>query len=181
MGTKNLAYDHPAYINRLSHNFGMNAAGAGSATQFSKFVAFANIIAFSVTAAVSAVGTSTYTQYNGTATTTGVAADSFSVIRVLNGTAVSTLTYGPFSVGPYNGTSTGTQTNTVGVVNRYELSNGTSTATTGQIQAGAPALTSGGIPVNAGDTLQIVRGTDATAVTVFGLEWALAPNANVSS
>jgi hypothetical protein len=174
-----MAYDHPAYISRLSHNFGANAAGASTA--FSKFVAFTAMTVFAITAADAVTGSSTYTFWNGTATVTGIAADAFTVRHVINGTAVSTRTFGTFAVAPYNGTATGTQTATAGVVCRYELSNGTSTATTGVIQAGAPGNSNGGFNIAAGDTIDILRGTDATAVTVFNMEYAILPLANVSA
>jgi hypothetical protein len=171
MTQKSMAYDNAATVARLVHNFGMNAAGAGSATQFSKFVAFTNLLVFAVEAATSAVSTSTQTLWNGTGTVVSIAADNFSVIHVNNGTAVTTATHGPFSLS----TGTATTTATVGIVTRVQLS-GTGTAT---VQQGASV--DGGFVMQPGDTLQIVRGTDATAVSVFAAEYSIQPNALVSN
>lgn len=172
MTQKNMAYDHPAYTARLTHAFGQNAAGAS--TNFGKFVAFAAMQLFAVQGALITAGTSTYTQANGTATVTSVAGDSFNVIHVFNnpqGTAASTATHGPFSLG-FNGTATAGQTN------RVQLSgNGTSS---GNVQAGLSAA-DGGISLQQGDTVHILRGTDATAVSAFALELAIQPLASVSN
>jgi hypothetical protein len=181
MTTKSMIYDNPAYVARMQHAYPALAAGASGNT--SKFVAFAALTLFSITAAVVAVGTSTYTLWNGTATVTGVAADSVQLVRIMNNAApgaapsMSTATYGPFAIAPYNGTATATQTNAVGVVLNIPLSG---TGTTGQIQAGSNAAT-GGISVNQGDQIFIVRGTDATAVTGLALEYGVTPLANVTA
>lgn len=174
MTTKNMAYDHAAYLARLAHGFGQNAAGASTA--FGKFVAFANLTVYAVNATLATAGTSTYTAWNGTATTTAINGDSFSLIRVTNTAAagatpaMSTSTYGPYALSLYNGTATGTQTNVAGVSNYVPVS-----------QTGAAAATAvGGFTVNQGDTLHIVRGTDATAVSAFSMEYALTPLANVT-
>lgn len=174
MATKNMAYDHAAYLARLAHGFGQNAAGASTA--FGKFVAFANLQVFAVNSVLIAAGTSTYTAWNGTATTTAILGDSYSLIRVTNtaaagaSPALSTSTYGPYALSLYNGTATGTQTALVGVSNYVPVS-----------QTGAAAATAnGGFSVNQGDTLHIVRGTDATAVSAFSIEYAIQPLANVT-
>lgn len=180
MTQKSMAYDHPAYTARLCHAFGQNTAGASTA--FSKFAAFTSLLAFAVQATLITAGVSTSTAYNGTATTTQINGDSFNVIHVFaNGTsgtgAVSTATHGPFNVGSYNGTATGTQTATAGNTVRIQLSG---TAVTGNVQAGASAA-DGGIVINPGDTLHILRGTDTAAVTAFALEYAVQQLANVSN
>jgi hypothetical protein len=177
--TKNMGYDHPAYLARLGHAFPALAAGASGVT--SKFVAFANLQIYGIQAAVVAVGSSTYTAWNGTATTTGILSDQVQLIRIMNNAApgvapsMSTATYGPFTIGPYNGTSTGTQTNAVGVTSYISLYG---TGTTGQLQAGTNSGT-GGISVNAGDQLYILRGTDASAVTGLALDYGVTPLASV--
>jgi hypothetical protein len=179
--TKGAGYDHPMYLARMGHAFTALAAGANGVT--SKFVAFANLQVFGIQAAVVAVGSSTYTAYNGTATVTGIAADQISLIRIMNNAApgaapsMSTATYGPFAVAPYNGTLTGTQTSAIGITPYYSLYG---TGTTGQLQAGAPAG-SGGISVNSGDQLYILRGTDASAVTGVSLDYGITPLANVGA
>jgi hypothetical protein len=178
MTQKNMAYDHAAYLARQVYGFGQNAAGASTA--FGKFVAFTNLTVFAVQATLATAGNSTYTGWNGTATTTQINGDSFNVIHVsANGTsgtgAVTTATHGPFSVGSYNGTATGTQTATAGNTVRVQLS-GTGTA---NVQGGASV--DGGFPVQPGDTIHILRGTDTAAVTAFALEYAVTPLANVSN
>lgn len=180
MTQKDMAYDHPAYIARLGHNFGQNAAGAS--TNFGKFVAFAALQLFAIQATMITAGTSTATAWNGTATTTNVAVDQFSVIHVYaNGTsgtgAVTTATHGPFNIGPYNGTATGTQTSTSGNTVRVQLSGA---GLTGNVQAGTNTA-DGGVPVFPGDTFHILRGTDATAVSAFTAEYGIAPFARVSN
>jgi hypothetical protein len=180
MATKNMGYDHPAYIARYSHVFPALAAGASGNT--SKFVAFTALQIFAAVFSLTTAGTSTSTLWNGTATVTNINGDSFSVIRITNIAAqgaspvLSTATYGPFAASLYNGTATGTQTNAAGAYGSVALSG---TATTGQAQVGAPAST-GGFSVNQGDQIYIVRGTDATAVTGFALEYAPTPLANVT-
>lgn len=188
MTTRNMGYDNPTYVARQQLSLGATSAGAAATT--SKFIAFANLLIFSITATVTTVGSSTYTGWNGTATVTAVGAETFSVIRVFNtaspGVApvLGTATYGPFVASLYNGTATGTQTNSAnaGYTNNVTLS-GTSTGTnttTGQMQAGSATAT-GGFPVNQGDQLFVVQGTDASAVVNYSLEYCVAPLANVSA
>lgn len=180
MTQKSMMYDHPAYVARLAHAFGQNAAGASTA--FSKFNAFTSLLAFAIQATLITAGTSTATAYNGTATTTSINGDTFSLVHVIangaSGTgAVSTATHGPFNISSYNGTATGTQTATSGNTVRVQLSG---TAVTGNVQAGASAA-DGGIVINPGDTLHILRGTDATAISAFAIEYGLQQNALVSN
>lgn len=175
MATKNMGYDHPAYLARLAHAFGQNAAGAS--TNFGKFVAFTALTVFGINATLITAGTSTYTAWNGTATCTAINGDQYSLIRVTNTAAagatpaLSTSTFGPYALSLYNGTGTATQTGLAGVSN-YVTPSGT----------GAGSNTaSGGFTVNQGDTLHIVRGTDATAVSAYSLEYAVTPLANVTA
>lgn len=180
MTQKSMVYDNPAYQARLSHGFGQNTAGAS--TNFGKFVAFAALQLFAVQATLITAGTSTTTLWNGTATTTAINGDSFSVIHVIaNGTsgtgAVTTATHGPFSLASYNGTSTGTQTATSGNTVRIQLSG---TATSGSAQSGTNTA-DGGVSINPGDTIHILRGTDATAVSAFAIEYGVQPNANITN
>lgn len=174
MTTKNMAYDHPAYVARLAHSFGPNTAGASTA--FAKFAAFTGLTIFSVTASQITAGTSTYTAWNGTSTITNINGDSFSVIVVRNSAAMgatpslATSTYGPYTVGLYNGTATGTQTTVAGAY----VAVGLGTAT------GVAAPVPGGFTVNQGDTVHILRGTDATAVVSYAMEYGITPLANVT-
>jgi len=181
MTTKNMAYDHPAYLTRMCHSFGPNTAGAS--TEFSKFIAYAGLTVFALTAKLLTVGSSAYTQWNGTATVTASKGDSVTLYRVTNVAAagatpsLSTATYGPFAISLYDGTSTNTQTAVAGFSNTIPLYG---TATTGAAQSGA-ATSTGGFTVNQGDALYLVRGTDATAITDFVLEYGVTPLANVTA
>ena len=65
---------------------------------------------------------------------------------------------------------------TAGVFTSIVLSG---TGTTGNVQAGTNT-SNGGVVLNQGDTFHILRGTDATAVSAFALEYGLQPLANVS-
>ena len=171
MTQKNMAYDNPAYLARLSHGFGQNSAGAS--TNFGKFVAFTNMQVYAIQAALITAGTSTTTQYNGTGTVVNVNGDSFYLIHVFNGASVSTATHGPFSLS----TGTSTVTSTAGMFTRVQLSG---TATRGSAQGGA-STADGGVAVNAGDTLHILRGADATAIAAYAIEYAVQPLANVTA
>ena len=185
MTTKNMAYDHPAYINRLAHAFAPAAAGASAVSP--KFVAFTALTIFAIAATlVTSGGTSTYTAWNGTATVTAIGAQTYSLIRIFNTAAagltpaLGTATYGPFVISKYDGTSTNTQTNSTaaGISGYVQLfnANGTSTA---QVQAGTNTG-NGGFQVNQGDQLYVVQGTEATAIGAYSLEYGLTPLANVS-
>ncbi len=179
MTQKSMSYDHAAYISRDAHMFGQNSAAAS--TPFSKFVAFTALTIFAIQATLITAGTSTATAYNGTATITEINGDTFSVVHVFangaSGTgAVSTATHGPFAIASYNGTATGTQTATSGNTVRVQLYG---TATTGTAQAGA-AAGDGGISVNQGDTIHILRGTDSSSVSAYAMEYALQANALVT-
>lgn len=175
MTTKSMAYDHPAYLARVQHGFGQNTAGASSV--FAKFAAFTDLTIFSIAATQITAGTSTYTAWNGTSTVTAINGDSFSAIVVRNSAAIgatpalATSTYGPYALSLYNGTATGTQTNVAGAY----VTVGLGTAT------GAAAPVPGGFTVKQGDTVHIVRGTDATAVAAYAMEYGVTPLANVTA
>jgi hypothetical protein len=175
MATKNMAYDHPAYLIRSQHAFHQNAPGAS--TSFSKFVAFTALQVMSVTAVQITAGTSTTTLWNGTATTTAINGDSFSVVQISNSAAMgatpvlTTSTHGPYALSLYNGTATATQTTVAGAYVNIALSTTTGNA--------APVGT-GGFTINQGDQVFILRGTDATAVSSYSLEFGILPNANVT-
>ena len=185
MTTKNMSYDHAAYVARAAHVFPALAAGASGAT--SKFVAFTALQVFAITVSqvTVAASTSTATLYNGTSTVTAVSADTYSVIHVMNNAAagaspsLSTATHGPFVASLYNGTATGTQTGLAGFTNSVPL-NGT--GTTGQVQAGQGTYPyTGGFAVNQGDQLYVQRGTDASSVLAISLEYGVQPFANVTA
>jgi hypothetical protein len=180
MTVKSMMYDNPAYLARIGHSLGVVAAGSGALT--AKFIAWAALTIFSVTATLLTAGTSTYTLWNGTATVTSINGQTLNVIRIFNtaaagaAPAMATATYGPFVIAGYNGTATGTQTSAIGVTVNVALS-GTGT---GAVQAGAAAA-AGGFPVTQGDQLYCVTGTDATAVSNYTLEYGIQPLASVTS
>jgi hypothetical protein len=153
----------PSSVTRQVWEGGAIAAGSGG--QSSKFVAHAAILLFSLNAYTTIAGTSTYTYTgpNGTSTI-AVASQQLSVIRVYNtaaaGSSVSlaTATYGPFALGGAFVTS-GTLTNQVGAGSQFVLN--TALGTAGY----------GGIPINQGDYVYVVTGTDATATEVVSIDW----------
>jgi hypothetical protein len=174
MTQKNLAYDHPAYLARLSHSYAVNVAGASTA--FAKFVSFGNLRVLAITASAFVASTSTQTQWNGTGTVVNINGDQFYGIHVINigaltdlgtATAVTTTTHGPFSLS----TGTSTTTSVAGAVTRVQLYG---TGTSGNVQSGRHTA-DGGVAMGAGDTFHILRGTDATAVSGFAIEYAVDP------
>jgi len=184
MTTKSMSYDHPTYVARLQAPLGQNAGGAGSATQFQKFIAYTALTIFSATATLVTAGTSTSTLWNGTATVTNINGDSFSVIRIYNTAAagatpaMATATWGPYAVSLYNGTATATQTNVAGFTVNIPLYAASGTGT-GQQQVGTNSGT-GGFSVNQGDQVYVIRGTDATAISGIALEYSTQQLANVT-
>lgn len=173
MTQKQVMYDHPATVSRLSHAYGQNTAGAN--TNFGKFVAFTSLQLFAIQATNITAGTSTQTAWNGTGTQVVIGGDQFYGIHVFagQGVAASTATHGPFALA--YGTGTGTMT--TGVYTRIQLSG---TGVTGNVQAGTNTA-DGGVSMNPGDTFHILRGTDATAVSAFAIEYGIQPNANLSN
>jgi hypothetical protein len=148
---------------------------AGAAAQSSKFIAYANLLLYGLSATQTILGTSTYTA-NGTAT---VSSQVLSLVVIQNtntaagyggtGSAVfSTATYGPFITGGGYSSAGGTSTAQVNSPNLYALN--TTTGTAGQ----------GGVPVPAGATMYVVSGTDATAASSFSLDYTMAPFAPVT-
>lgn len=156
MTQKQMRYDHPAYLVRMQHQPAQAAAGANRT--YDKFVAFAAMHVFALHATTVTAGTSTYTAWNGTATvTTTGTGDTLAGIRV---SGTTTTTYGPYALD-----------NAAGGFRRVQIS-----------QSGAGSATAdGGVALAAGDTFHMVRGTDATAVQIVCMEYALDPNANISN
>lgn len=160
-------YDHPSYTARVgTFNSIMTAGSAGVS---GKFVAFANLLLFGLNTYMTVAGTSTYTNTVtgvGTATING---QQLSLIRITNTAAfgatigLSTSTIGPFLAGGNFATTTGT--GQIGGYNQFAL------ATT------APGL--GGIPINQGDQVFVVSGTDATAVNLISIDYQIQPLAGV--
>lgn len=169
---KSMAYDHPSYTTRQAFAFG--AITAGSAGVTSKFATHASLLLFSLTTWSTIVGTSTYTYTQGGTSTVAVAATQVSVI-VITGTqsagatiALSTTTYGPFTVGGQFVTS-GTLTNQVGAYSSFQLN--TNTGTAGY----------GGVVVPQGSQVYVVNGTDATAVEDCTIDYQIQPLAGVEA
>jgi hypothetical protein len=149
-------YDHPAYLVHQSINFANKAAGASQS--YDKFVAFTALQIYSLGATCVTAGTSTYTGWNGTATvTTTGTGDTLQLIRV---SGTSTSTYGPF-----------VSDAAAGGFRQFQLA-GTGTGSSTAV---------GGVSVNAGDYMYVVRGTDATAVQYPVIEYAVTPEAIVSA
>lgn len=166
---RSMGYDHPAYLARLAFSSIM-VAGSGGVS--GKFVAHANLVIFGLTTYTTIVGTSTYTYTAGGTSTVAVAASQLSLIRITNTAsagatiALSTTTYGPFTVGGSFVTS-GTLTNQVGAVSQFQIN--TNSGTSGY----------GGVPINLGDQVFIVNGTDATAVELVQIDYQILPGAGV--
>lgn len=161
-------YDHPSYTARAGTYNSIMTAGSGGVS--AKFVAFANLLLFGLNTYMTVAGTSTYTNTVtgvGTATING---QQLSLIRITNTAsfgatiALSTSTIGPFIAGG-NFASGGTGTGQIGGYNQFAL------ATT------APGL--GGVPINQGDQIFVVSGTDATAVNLVSIDYQIQPLAAV--
>lgn len=161
MTTKSMAYDHPAYLTRMQHVFPAKAAGASST--YEKFVAFTAMTLFSLGVSTVTAGTSSYTLWNGTATvTTTGTGDSITGYKVM--AAGGTSTYGPFAL---NAAALG--------FNKIQL------AGAGTASYAGSATADGGVPMAQGDVFYLVTGTDANAVIVPCIEFAIAPGAAVSN
>lgn len=163
---KSFGYDHPSYTTRQAVVLGANAAGSAGIS--SKFTAHASLILYGLQMTTQVAGTSTYTYTQGGTATVAVAASQVSLIRVFNtasagsSVSLSTQTYGPYTVGGGFLTS-GTLTNQVGAFSQFQLN--TNTGTAGY----------GGVPINAGDQVWVVNGTDATSVVNTTLDYNIAP------
>ena len=155
MTTKNMYYDHPAYLVRSQYQ--PSQKGAGASTAYDKFVAFTAMQVYSIGATCVTAGTSTYTAWNGTATVTTTAGDTITGFKV---SGTTTTTYGPYALD-----------SVVGAFRRIQISG-----------TGVGSSTSdGGISMLQGDTFYIQRGTDATAVQIPYMEYALTPFASISN
>lgn len=190
IATRTMAYDNASYVTRQSYQFAATAAGSGGvSTVGSKFYAWTQLTVYGATFMPIVAGTSTYT-VNGTATNP---ATQVSVLYYSNtnttGTAVSTgtTTVGPFTVGGTASTGAnvsvgGTQGglpggfqgpyafNTLGGTNTTQAW-GTLTLTASP--AGGNNAGQGGLPMNPGDSLQFVNGTDASATTIGVIQYTV--------
>lgn len=154
MTTKSMAYDHPTYLQHMAHGFDAQVAGASKA--YNKFCAFTALKVFAINVTTVTAGTSTYTAWNGTATvTTTGTGDTVAGIKV---SGTTTTTYGPYALDA-----------AAGGFRQIQI-----------YQSGAAAPTSdGGLALAQGDTFHVVRGTDATAVEVVGIEYGINPGATI--
>lgn len=199
---RSFAYDHPSYITRNSAILAANAAGSGALT--GKFYAHAALIVWGVTFCTTAAGTSTYT-VNGTATSPATALYAIYITNTAtNSVSLSTTTLGAVASGPFfvgGTTTTGTNVNVQGIggvaggyQGPYSLNTlggtntqqvwGTLTLTVGTASGanvfsngpfGGGNIGQGGLPMNPGDQLYFVNGTDATATTIPIVHFTLAP------
>ncbi len=186
---RSLPYDHAAVQARYAAQLAVNAAGSGALT--GKFYAWAALQVYGVTFNTLAAGTSTYT-VAGTAT---AQATQFSAIYITNtntagGVTLATSTVGPFtiggtataganvSVGGVGGVAGGYQgpyaLNTLGGTNTTEAW-GTQTFSSASGVPGAPGIGFGGLPMNPGDVLYFVGGTDATATVIPVIQYGVQP------
>jgi hypothetical protein len=199
--TRNVAYDNATALTRQATQLAANAAGSASTS--GKFYAWAAMVLWGVTLATVTAGTSTYT-VSGSATNPATQVSLLYVTNTnTTGTAVSlgTTTIGPFTLGGtgtagtnafvggqgggvaggYNGpyavnTLGGTNTSLTWGTSTYIAPPGTATGS--QIAVGYPGgqnVGLGGLPVQPGDVLYFVNGTDATAVFVPILQYSVAP------
>jgi hypothetical protein len=179
MSLKSMAYDNPSYVTRQSGFNTIMTAGSGGVS--SKFVAFANLLLFSLTTFTITAGSSTYTNgLTGGPVGVGtagpaVAATQLSMIRITNTAsagatvALSTSTIGPFTIaGDFLGAG-GTATNQIGASNQFSLNTATGTAGLN------------GLAINAGDQFYFVNGTDASAVELIAVDYQIQPLANVTA
>ena len=194
--TRSLAYDNSTYVTRQSYQFAVTAAGSGGVSPVAtKFYAWTQITVYGVTFIPIVAGTSTYT-VNGTATNP---ATQLSVLYYSNtnttGTAVSTgtTTVGPFTVGGTASTGAnvsvgGTQGGLPGgyqgpyAFNTLGGTNTTQTWGTLTLTASPPGGNNagqGGLPMNPGDSLQFVNGTDASATTIAVIQYSVQPNTGI--
>ena len=188
--SKNMAYDHAAYLTVFPVQLtgtGTLAGGVqlptmtGSGTLSNKFVAFTNMIVKSITTTATTVGTGTQTSFV-------LGSNAPALIRITNNgtTQVGTFTGTYQTLGSYNLPQGATAIATGGIVMNYTPQTGTFIGTSGasvNAVTGANnwALVNGGIPLNVGDQLYLVRGIDASEVVIAPvLECVLAPFANVS-
>lgn len=157
-------FNDPAYQARFALNYNLIGQGSGGST--GKFVAHAALLLFSLTSQMTIAGTSTYTNTVGGVGTSVINGQQLNVVIIQNtatagqAAALATTTIGPFIAG---GTfaSGGTGTGQVGGINQFAINTSTG-------QAGV-----GGYPVPLGATIQVVSGTDATAVNALVIDYAL--------
>jgi hypothetical protein len=197
---RSFSYDNASYLTRNSFQCAINSAGSGATT--GKFYVHTAMILYGVRFNTVAAGTSTYT-VNGTATTQANQWNVIYITNTnTTGTAVTlgTTTVGPFTVGGTSSTGTNVNVggfgggvaggfqgpyavNTLGGTNTSQTW-GTLTLTVGTASGsnvysngpyGAGSIGQGGLPMNPGDVIYCVGGTDATNTVIASFEWTLQP------
>ena len=170
---KSMGYDHPAYTTRQAFAF-TRAAGSGGLS--AKYVAHANLLAYSATVNTTVVGSSSYTftGVNGSATVAALS-DQLSLYVVTNTAspgatvALATSTYGPWAVtGQF--LNTGTYTNQVGQSSQLQLQ-GTASGTAGL----------GGVLIPEGSLFYFQGGTDLLATESITMDYNIQPLAAVTA
>lgn len=187
---RSVAYDNASAVARQF--FVMAANGAGSGNPTSKFYAATNLIVWGVTFCPIVAGTSTYT-VAGTATNPATQMSAIYVTNTSTATVgLATSTVGPFTVGGTGpagsnvslgglggGVAGGVQgpyaLNTLGGTNTSQTW-GTNTFLSNAYPPGAPGVGLGGLPMQAGDVLYFVNGTDATSTTVAAIQYSVSPS-----
>lgn len=170
---KSMGYDHPAYTARQVIGPLTRAAGANGVS--GKFVAHANLIAYSMTLNTLVIGNATslytFTGPNGTASVAAVS-DTVQLVVVVNTAApgatvaLATSTYGPYAVyGQF--ISGGTWTNQVGQISQIQLNP----------TLGAAGL--GGVVIPVGASCFIQGGTDTAASELISIDYNIQPLAAV--
>lgn len=195
--TKSMGYDHAAYLAVMFASLAGTStlAGgamtglwtAGASTISYKFVAFTNMIVKSVTTAYSTIGTGTNTNF--TLGNVGTGNAPFLVRITDNGTTQLKTATGTYqmlgaAVLPAGAAAISTAAGVTAWTPQigYTTNIGTSAASVeGATSVNNWALINGGIPMKPGDTLNFVKGVDATEV-IFNpvLELVIAPLANVT-
>lgn len=161
-------YNDPAFQARSAAFLGAITAGSGGVT--SKFAAHAALLLFSLSTYQTVAGTSTYTNTVGGTGTSVINGQQLSVIVIQNTAssgataALSTTTIGPFIAGG-GFVSGGTGTGQVGGINQFALNTASGTAGFG------------GLPIAAQSQFYVVSGTDATAVNLCTIDYAIAQQA----
>ena len=161
MAQRNMQYDHPAYVAVLPQDMKM-ATGAlltGAAGATAKYQAFTNMLLKSI---------------NISTTTLGSSADNILLYRITNNgtTAVNTIT-ATYTLGTHTSQTAYSNTFPAAAVGTAVS---TSAATTNPLGAASGV----GVPLLAGDSYYVAKGTDATAVYAVTAELSITPFANVT-
>jgi hypothetical protein len=173
--SKSMGYDHPAYTARQAA-FLLRTAGANGVS--AKYVAHANLLAFSMTANTLVIGNATsvytFTGPNGSGTVAAVS-DTVQLVVIVNTAApgvtvaLATTTYGPYAIYGQFGSAGGTYTNQVGQISQIQLA--TSSGTAGL----------GGVSIPQGALFYIQGGTDTAASEAITLDYQIVPGAAVTA